>query len=973
MSNTKNRVIKVFISSTFRDMNDERDYLNKFVFPRIYEYCNARKIEFYPIDLRWGIQEKDSKNGLVMSTCLEQIDESRPFFIGILGSRYGWIPTQQEVDKMRASVEKQRAWVVGKVNERASITEIEMEYGVLRNHTAAQACFLMRDDSVKVPDDFKEIPGSLEEVKLKALKDKIKTQDRYPVYSYDSLDRFGEIVYDCLMKMIEQEFPLNSKDKEEALISKHEYVLSRRAETLCKLPTITANLQQWLDSKKQFLLVKGQAGYGTSTALCMMVSHLRKKYLSKIIYYDFEEENMNGKVVDKFLQFMKRKSNEVNPEEWTLIALDNCSTLTQSDVNQLIAWMSELSVNTHVIVAAATNSPAEIILSYYFQLPVITIHGLRDDSIKEFIRNYLRQYGKEISDKQISDIMKVEKSEDPTYLTFILNDLVNFGSFEDLGGHLNELIKRAAIYDSYTIESGASSVSKDLDKVGCYEEFSKAMVLLAQMSQTGIPEKDICAIADIPSAKWAIIRPYVMKWCKGNKSKLVLIKPSWDHGIKMIWGTPWQAKIGVHAIEWYLANRKTVTAANAAISIWSYIWHLPIDEAIGEEGYLKLKKRMFGLACSPDVVLALDQQHLTWFMKYQLLGNDIAAPTCCFGRSLQDISSKEQVEYYSRMAQVMKNINSGADEAFCYRQIAETLRKKGQDRKAVCYDALGYLAVGKAAKAIDLVKPLIINEKPAFSLFRPKKTYTVEDKILSMLAQGISCKASILSGGSKMAFSKTKEIMGMADRVLDLTDDIADSSILARIAFEAVIDYYAFACYTNYHDAAFEIYHGLNDVKSLFWDHMTPDYCAQYIHCTSLVYIFCSQRTKDNKEYYEAAYKHSVDAERLAWLSGKEYMQNQAAIVGDYIFFKVRGSYRPSNTQIYGNAYNPPTNYTRTLRHNPRVEFDWNTVDLAVRKQILAERDFYNKMIYEMQPPFKRKEMDTAPDKLKNELMGESK
>ena len=170
MSNTKNRVIKVFISSTFRDMNDERDYLNKFVFPRIYEYCNARKIEFYPIDLRWGIQEKDSKNGLVMSTCLEQIDESRPFFIGVLGSRYGWIPTQQEVDKMRASVEKQRAWVVGKVNERASITEIEMEYGVLRNHKIAHACFLMRDESVTVPDDFRELPGSLEEGKLKALK-----------------------------------------------------------------------------------------------------------------------------------------------------------------------------------------------------------------------------------------------------------------------------------------------------------------------------------------------------------------------------------------------------------------------------------------------------------------------------------------------------------------------------------------------------------------------------------------------------------------------------------------------------------------------------------------------------------------------------------------------------------------------------------------------------------------------------------
>ena len=128
-NNPKQRVIKVFISSTFRDMNEERDYLNRFVFPRIYEYCNERMIEFYPIDLRWGIQEKDSKNGLVLSACLEQIDESRPFFIGILGTRYGWIPTQKEIDMMRSSLDRQKPWLVEKVNEASSITEIEMEYG----------------------------------------------------------------------------------------------------------------------------------------------------------------------------------------------------------------------------------------------------------------------------------------------------------------------------------------------------------------------------------------------------------------------------------------------------------------------------------------------------------------------------------------------------------------------------------------------------------------------------------------------------------------------------------------------------------------------------------------------------------------------------------------------------------------------------------------------------------------------------
>lgn len=966
----KQRSIKVFISSTFRDMHEERDYLNKFVFPRIDEYCNERKIEFYPIDLRWGIQEKDSKNGLVMSACLEQIDEARPFFIGILGSRYGWIPTNQEVNMMRASVERQKPWVIGKVNERASITEIEMEYGVLRNHKIAHACFLLLDESVEVPEDFKEPSGSLEETKLRELKAKIKSQNKYPVYTYKSMKEFGDAVYDSLMEMIESEFTSKSKDNEESLISKHEYVLSRRADTLCDLPSIRENCMQWIDSGHQFLLVHGPEGYGTSTALAMIVSYLRKKYTSKIIYYDFEEENMNGKIVDKLLQFLKRRCNELDPEKWGLIALDNCSTLTQTEVNQLMKWMSDLPVNTHVALAAATTSPASIMLNFNLQPPTIRLHGLSDENKKEFIKNYLLQYGKEVTNNQIDKIRRAKGSEDPSFLTFILNDLVNFGSFENLDGHLNDLLKKSSSgYDTYTVGSGVSDAQRDLSKVGCVDEYAKAMVLLAQMKKIGISEKDICAIADISPAKWAIIRPYVTKWCKGNKSKLVLAKPNSDYAIKMIWSTPWQAEFGVRAIDWFIANKKTVAAANAAMSIWLYIWHLPTDEAIGKEGYETFKRKIFNLACSPDVVLGFDQKQLTWFMEYLLTRNDIRIPDDSFGRSMNDLSLEEQMEYYLRLAQAMKNLNSGTDEAFCYRMVAQLLRQTGQDDKAKCYDASGLLAVGNAREAIDLVQPLIINDKSFLGLFKSKKTYSIEERIISTMALGISCKASIMAGDKKPSYNKAHELMKITGKLLDMTSDEEDARRIAKLVFEAIIDYYAMVCHTNEHDMAFTLYHFLNEGRSLFWGIVSPDYCAQYIHCSSLVMLFCSQKTDDKKRYYEAAYNYSVDAERMAWLAGKEYLQNQAAIIGDYLYYKVNGQYRQNNWQISTNAYNPPKIYTRTLRHHPLKKFDWNKVDVDVRKYILTERDFYRKLIYEIQPDFVRKKMDAEVDKLKKDLM----
>ena len=47
--------IKVFISSTFRDLNQERDYLVQKVFPGIRDKLDG--ITVSEVDLRWGITD----------------------------------------------------------------------------------------------------------------------------------------------------------------------------------------------------------------------------------------------------------------------------------------------------------------------------------------------------------------------------------------------------------------------------------------------------------------------------------------------------------------------------------------------------------------------------------------------------------------------------------------------------------------------------------------------------------------------------------------------------------------------------------------------------------------------------------------------------------------------------------------------------------------------------------------------------
>ncbi len=97
----------VFISSTFNDMHAERDYLVKRVFPQLQDWCESRKLRLVDIDLRWGVTEADATNARAAQICLERVDSCRPFFVCLLGQRYGWVPensaTKTEVDSRTLS------------------------------------------------------------------------------------------------------------------------------------------------------------------------------------------------------------------------------------------------------------------------------------------------------------------------------------------------------------------------------------------------------------------------------------------------------------------------------------------------------------------------------------------------------------------------------------------------------------------------------------------------------------------------------------------------------------------------------------------------------------------------------------------------------------------------------------------------------------------------------------------------------
>ena len=133
------RLIRVFVSSTFKDMQEERDELVKFIFPQLRKLCEQRGVTWGEVDLRWGITDEQKSEGKVLTICLDEIKRCRPYFIGMLGERYGWIP-----DEIPDEMIEREPWLKDHFDH--SVTEMKILHGVLNNHEMAEhGCFNFRD------------------------------------------------------------------------------------------------------------------------------------------------------------------------------------------------------------------------------------------------------------------------------------------------------------------------------------------------------------------------------------------------------------------------------------------------------------------------------------------------------------------------------------------------------------------------------------------------------------------------------------------------------------------------------------------------------------------------------------------------------------------------------------------------------------------------------------------------------------
>jgi hypothetical protein len=83
--------VRVFISSSFGEMAEERDILARRVMPSLRSVCDARNVALVDIDLRWGVTAE--------SGGVERLDQlvgpelnRAALFVALVGKRFGWVP-----------------------------------------------------------------------------------------------------------------------------------------------------------------------------------------------------------------------------------------------------------------------------------------------------------------------------------------------------------------------------------------------------------------------------------------------------------------------------------------------------------------------------------------------------------------------------------------------------------------------------------------------------------------------------------------------------------------------------------------------------------------------------------------------------------------------------------------------------------------------------------------------------------------
>ena len=516
MNDKENRQIRIFISSTFQDMQAERDYLIMKVFPRLQVEAANRDVTIVPLDLRWGITEEESISGKVLEICLQEIENSHPFFIGLLGNRYGSHPELSDLEKNPRLIELY-PWLKEDIIHELSITEIEMQYGVLRSKQDINAYFYIKEGEHKEYDDINA-------EKIERLKEVVQNNGRYPVERYISPEDLGEKIerdFMALLNTLYQDCELSEMKRER--LSQQSFLHSRTAVYIPNERNYKT-LDIFLgNTGRHELVITGSSGMGKSALIANWIETHKDDDTQYIIYHFIG----NGVQYNNYLRILKRLIDEIkdiyqidedegNNDEvksenlkekltWLfskiqddiplVIVLDGINQMSDADFVKQLNWLPLATGNIKYLFSTiGSDATMDALRSRGCQ--ILHLQPLSETDRYAFVEKYLGRFRKSLTKEQISKIINNPQSKNTLILKTLLDELIACGIHEQLDSQIDYYLETDSVISFF--QRVLERHERDYG-----EELVKHSLSLIAVSRDGMSEQELLSILGVRPIEWS--------------------------------------------------------------------------------------------------------------------------------------------------------------------------------------------------------------------------------------------------------------------------------------------------------------------------------------------------------------------------------------------------------------------------------------------------------------------------------------
>ena len=505
------RAIRIFVSSTFRDMQAEREELVKRVFPLLRRRCEERGVAWSEVDLRWGVTDEQKAEGAVLPICLAEIDRSRPYFLGLLGRRYGWVP--EEIPPGLAEALPWLSEISG-----TSVTEMEVLHGVLNEPDAAGHAFfhlLGRGDDDELaaePDEHRK--------RLEDLKERVRAS-RHPHAEYADPAELGRQVLAELTELVDRLFPAD--DLPDAMDrATHAHLAFGRARLAGHLdrPAVRARLDEHAGGEQPPLVVRGEPGSDLTPLVTAWLDGWEAAHPGDVVVRHHvgatsdsaDWRDLAGRVVAALggpdvptdaagcraalFAALDRADCRV------VLVVDGADLLLDEDGAPDLTWLpAEVPARVRVVVTTAGPRPVDEALRRGW--PVLEVPPLTEAERAEFVTTFLARWAKGLGPVHLRALVSSPRTGNVLYLRTVLDELRQHGDHFTLGEVIAHYLAAESVDDLLELVLARYEQDFEGDRPGLVGDAFRAI----WAARRGLTEPELLGLLGedepLPQAAWS--------------------------------------------------------------------------------------------------------------------------------------------------------------------------------------------------------------------------------------------------------------------------------------------------------------------------------------------------------------------------------------------------------------------------------------------------------------------------------------